>query len=200
MADRVLPVRRHREPWPHRGLLLRVLHMLFRPTTAFSVLTLAGGGLIVGAVAMFGFGQSLTLTGGDAFCTSCHARDAAVEWRQSVHYVNEHGLRAGCADCHLPHSFIPEMLRKAQAAGEVWAWLTGRIDTPAKYEANRARLAAIEWARLRANNSAECRDCHHRETMDNPAQPMLRDMHRAALTSGQTCIDCHTGVAHKPPS
>jgi len=190
---------RYREPWPHRTWLGRVWHVLSRPTTAFSVLTLLGAGLIVGAAGVFGFEQSLTLTATDAFCTSCHARDAAVEWRQSVHYTNPYGLSAGCADCHLPKPFIPEMLRKMQASHEVYAWLTGVIDTPAKYEANRARMAQAEWARLRGNGSAECRNCHHLDTMDNPAQPALRDMHRAALTGGQTCIDCHTGVAHKPP-
>ena len=46
------------------------------------------------------------------------------------------------------------------ASKEVWGKLFGTINTREKFEAHRLTLAQHEWARLKANNSLECRNCH----------------------------------------
>jgi cytochrome c-type protein NapC len=89
-----------------------------------------------------------------------------------------------------------------QASKEVFAWVVGTINTPEKFEANRRRLAEHEWARLKANDSLECRNCHEFEYMDFTWQSQRAvDQHSTALADGEkTCIDCHKGIAHRLPN
>ncbi|MDR0770446.1 MAG: NapC/NirT family cytochrome c [Burkholderiales bacterium] len=156
-------------------------------------------GIVVGVVGLGTMNYSLHATGTDEFCSSCHANDATKEWKESKHYSNPYGVRVGCSDCHVPKSFVPKMLRKMKAAGEVYGHLTGVIDTPEKFEAKRKEMAENEWARLRANGAQECRNCHHMDTVENLEKEYLKDLHVGALEGGQICIDCHKGVAHKAP-
>jgi hypothetical protein len=55
--------------------------------------------------------------------------------------------------------------------------------------------------RMAANHSAECRDCHDPISMDLSKQaPRAASVHKARLLTGEkTRIDCHEGIAHKPP-
>ena len=54
-----------------------------------------------------------------------------------------------------------------------------------------------ELARIRANDSQECRNCHQLERMDFAAQDRaVRRYHRGMESRGKTCIDCHEGLAH----
>ncbi len=93
-----------------------------------------------------------------------------------------------------------KMLRKIKASGELWGKLVGTIDTKEKFEANRLRLAEHEWARMKANNSLECRNCHGLTYMDTEKQKQrARRQHELAQQDGQTCIDCHKGIAHSKP-
>ena len=72
--------------------------------------------------------------------------------------------------------------------------------TPQKFEEHRLTMASNEWARMKANNSQECRNCHNFEYMDFTAQKTVAaKMHDKAITEGKTCIDCHKGIAHKLP-
>ena len=88
-----------------------------------------------------------------------------------------------------------------QASKEVFAFMVGTINTPEKFEARRGHLAAREWARLKANDSLECRNCHDFEYMDFTWQSgRAAQQHSTALASGEkTCIDCHKGIAHQLP-
>ncbi len=53
---------------------------------------------------------------------------------------------------------------------------------------------------MKATDSRECRNCHGIEFMDREAQPVrARIMHALARGWGETCIDCHKGVAHALP-
>ncbi len=36
----------------------------------------------------------------------------------SVHYNNRSGVRATCPDCHVPHEFVPKMIRKLKKASK----------------------------------------------------------------------------------
>jgi cytochrome c-type protein NapC len=157
-------------------------------------------GIVIGVAGLCAMNFALHTSSTDEFCSSCHANDAAKEWKVSKHYANPYGFRAGCSDCHVPREFVPKMMRKMKAAGEVYGHLVGVIDTPEKFEAKRKEMAESEWARLRANGAQECRNCHHMDTIDNPEKEYLKDMHAGALEGGQmVCIDCHKGVAHKAP-
>lgn len=159
-----------------------------------------GAGLLIGIAASGAFAVAMQVTSTNAFCSSCHEANVVPEWKQSPHYANAAGVIVGCSDCHEPRDPVALVIRKTEAVKETWNQLLGTISTPEKFEAHRLELAQAEWSRLKADNSQECRNCHQMETLKDPAKPFLTDMHRSALASGKTCIDCHTGVAHKAPA
>jgi len=175
---------------------------LRRPSAKYSVLTLLGLGIVIGILAWGGFNTVIDATNKEGFCISCHEmRDNVyAELKETIHYTNRTGVRAVCADCHVPKPWIPKMLRKLKASKEVWGKLTGSIDTHEKFMAKRLELARDEWARMKANDSLECRNCHTLASM-NPEkqQPRARKSHEMAAKSNETCIDCHKGIAHHKP-
>jgi len=178
--------------------------ILRSPTARYSMFTLLGGGFIAGIIFWGGFNTGMEATNSLEFCISCHEmRDNVYqEYKKTVHYTNRTGVRAVCSDCHVPKDWIHKMQRKIQASGEVWGKLTGSIDTPEKFEAKRLQLAKHEWARMKASDSRECRNCHSYEGMDGAIQdPSAKKKHLQAAKpdSGQTCIDCHKGIAHNLP-
>lgn len=156
---------------------------------------------IVGVVFVGSFLGGIQYASTESFCTSCHEMQApAQELSQSVHYSNEFGIRAGCADCHVPPTFVAGLVRHIQASREVWGHLVGELQTPAKFEAHRLALAQKVWAELKANDSAECRSCHTPAAMAFAKQPKeAAAAHSTLASSGMTCIDCHRGVAHTLP-
>jgi trimethylamine-N-oxide reductase cytochrome c-type subunit TorC len=122
------------------------------------------------------------------------------EYKKTVHYSNPSGVRAICSDCHVPKDWTHKIIRKAQATGELWGKLTGSIATPEKFEAKRLELAKHEWARMKASDSRECRNCHSFDAMDFAHQkPKGAKQMQKAYQDGGTCIDCHKGIAHKLP-
>ena len=164
---------------------------------AFLVVCFVVGGAMVGASAVV-----VHATSTDEFCTGCHElRDNALaEYKESVHWATRSGVRPGCADCHLPKELVPMMVRKVEAAREVWGHMTGYIDTPEKYEKARHAMAVREWTRMKKNDSQECRNCHDAAAMDPEKQSeTARARHAKAKAEGTTCIDCHFGIAHKEP-
>ncbi|MDR1229349.1 MAG: NapC/NirT family cytochrome c [Azoarcus sp.] len=157
---------------------------------------------ILGVLSMAVFDMALKWTNRENFCISCHVMEDNVyrEYQNTIHYANRSGVRAVCADCHVPKEFLPKMIRKVQAAGEVWHAILGSIDTPEKFEAKRPQLAQREWRRMKANDSRECRNCHDAASFDYSVQGYRATArHMESLSSGQTCIDCHKGIAHKLP-
>ena len=113
-------------------------------------------GTIVGTN-LFNAGMATTNT--EQFCSDCHTNDVVPEYQASIHFSNRSGVKAICSDCHVPHEFIPKMVRKMQASTEVYAHFTGKVDTKEKFEKHRLEMAEREWARMKANNSQECRNC-----------------------------------------
>jgi len=175
---------------------------LRRPSAKYSLLTLLMVGFVAGIIFWGGFNTALEATNTEGFCISCHEmRDNVyVELKETLHYNNRSGVHAICSDCHVPRAWIPKMIRKIQASNEVWGKLMGTIATREKFEANRLRLARNEWARMKANNSLECRNCHTQERMDPEKQrTRSRKLHEIGVKSGNTCIDCHKGIAHHKP-
>jgi cytochrome c-type protein NapC len=184
---------------PKRNWIVRCWRFLWSPSARWPFLVLVGAGLIIGLAGSGIFAVAMHYTSTDEFCSSCHTDNVVPEWKQSIHYMNSAGFTAGCGDCHEPRDPIGLVLRKLEAVNEVWGHIRGTISTPEKFEANRLRMAQSEWARLRANGSLECRHCHNVQQMQDPAKSFLPTMHRTAIANGQTCIDCHKGVAHKAP-
>ena len=135
------------------------------------------------------------------FCTSCHSMQwVTAEWKESYHYKNASGVRAECADCHVPHSLGPKLYAKVIAAKDVWGEITGSINTKEKFEKHRWTMANRVWEKMRATNSRECQSCHAFEFMNTSEQAKFsRKKHLKAQKQGQTCIDCHKGIAHEEP-
>ena len=176
---------------------------LSSPSRYFGLGFLTVGGFVAGVVFWGAFNTALEATNTEVFCISCHEMQNNVyqELRSTIHYTNRSGVRATCPDCHVPHEWTQKIARKMQASKEVWGWVFGNIDTREKFLAMRLDLAKREWARLKANDSLECRNCHEFDYMDFTRQSArAEDSHASVLASGEkTCIDCHKGVAHKLP-
>jgi len=168
---------------------------------------LATGGLglafVLGILFWGGFNTAMEWTNREEFCISCHEMQENVytEYRNTVHFQNRTGVRATCPDCHVPKEWGPKMIRKIQASNEVWHKLLGSIDTPEKFNAKRGELAQHEWDRMKRTDSHECRNCHNFSYMDYTEQnKRAATRHQVAFNEGQTCIDCHKGIAHTLPA
>ncbi len=153
----------------------------------------------VASLGLMNFG--IAYTNEMAFCTSCHTMHTNfAEYKETIHYQNPSGVQATCSDCHVPKPFVPKMITKIIAAKDVWHEMIGTIDTPEKFEARRWEMANRVWKKMKDSDSRECRSCHDFSNMDLSAQDRTaRSKHSAAPDKGQTCIDCHKGIAHKEP-
>lgn len=185
------------------GLISEFWSVARRPSVFLSLGFLTLGGFAAGVIFWGGFNTAMEFTNTEAFCTGCHEmRDNVYpELAQTVHFTNRSGVRAICSDCHVPHAWTNKIARKMQASKEVWGKLFGTIDTRQEFLDKRLELAEHEWARLKANDSLECRNCHSAVAMDLTKQtPRASAIHTKYLLSGErTCIDCHKGIAHQLP-
>jgi cytochrome c-type protein NapC len=174
------------------------------PVTTLWAMATGGLGIafVLGIIFWGGFNTAMEWTNREAFCISCHEMKDNVyaEYRNTIHYQNRTGVRATCPDCHVPKEWGPKIVRKIQASNEVFHKILGSIDTPEKFNAKRGELAGHEWARMKANDSQECRNCHNYTYMDYAEQNRRSaTKHQVAFNEGQTCIDCHKGIAHTLP-
>ncbi len=175
---------------------------LRRPSAKYSLLTLLVVGFFSGIIFWGGFNTGMEATNTLDFCISCHEMRNTVyqEYKQTIHYSNRTGVRAVCADCHVPKDWTHKMIRKIRASGELYGKIVGSIDTIEKFEAKRLTLARREWARMKGSDSRECRNCHTFDGMNTEVQKQrARKQHELAQEDNQTCIDCHKGIAHKKP-
>ncbi len=147
------------------------------------------------------FNAGMAYTNTTEFCVSCHTMEINYrEYQESLHYKNQSGVQATCADCHVPKPFVPKMITKVIAAKDVYHHILGTIDTPERFEAHRWDMARRVWDKMRRSDSRECRSCHEFDHMDLSEQDRsARSRHARAEEKGQTCIDCHTGVVHDEP-
>ena len=179
-----------------------LLAMLRRPSAKYSLLSLLVVGFFSGIFFWGGFNTAMEATNTLEFCIGCHEmRDNVYqEYKKTIHYANRTGVRAVCSDCHVPKDWTHKMIRKIQASKEVWGKITGVIDTPEKFAAHRLQMAESEWARMKANDSRECRNCHSFDAMDVEKQKLRgAKMHKIGISEKKTCIDCHKGIAHTKP-
>jgi nitrate/TMAO reductase-like tetraheme cytochrome c subunit len=184
------------------GILKRTWSFFWSPTSRWSLGTLLIVGGIGGIIFWGGFNTVMEQTNTMEFCISCHVMKNTVyeEYKQTVHFSNASGVRAICSDCHVPKDWTHKVIRKVQATGELYHFLMGTIDTPEKFAAKRPELAARVWASMKATDSRECRNCHSFDSMAFHKQSArASEKMQEALKTGETCIDCHKGVAHKLP-
>ena len=159
-------------------------------------------GIVVGVMTLVaGSITVLHKTSDTAFCVSCHSMEKPLaEYMGSIHYQNHAGIRAECSDCHIPTQPVAYMATKIGAVKDIFGEITGKIASEEQYNAHKLTMAESVWKKLKASDSATCRNCHSFDAMDILAQrPEARKAHPAAIKEGQTCIDCHRGVAHILP-
>ncbi|WP_392439344.1 NapC/NirT family cytochrome c [Edwardsiella piscicida] len=158
-------------------------------------------GIILGIALLAATFTVLHKTSSTEFCVSCHTmQQPLAEYQGSVHFQNKPGIRAECADCHIPQQPLDFLKTKVLALKDVYGELTGKIDTPEKYQAHKLAMAQSVWDTMKANDSATCRSCHSYQAMDIIDQSAeARKQHPVAIKDGETCIDCHKGVAHILP-
>jgi cytochrome c-type protein NapC len=193
---------RIRRSW-RRFKNLPLIRTALAPAGTLSLAFLTLGGFLMGVVFWGGFNTALEATNTTAFCVSCHEMRTNVyeELQGTIHFTNRSGVRAGCPDCHVPHEWTRKIARKMQASKEVWGHIFGSIATRDAFLDMRRHLAESEWARMKANDSLECRNCHSTVSMDLSRQnPRAANAHeRFLFTNERTCIDCHKGIAHRLP-
>jgi len=181
---------------------------LWRRPRARYLLGIPLGGVlmfIVGIVSWTGFNSFMEYTNTLGFCISCHEMKdfVYVEYKKTVHYQNASGVRAVCSDCHVPKPWFAKVWRKVKATtDEIPHKILGTISTQEKFEARRLKLAKAVWASMKATDSRECRNCHALVSMELEKQDKsARKKHtlERKQEKGETCIDCHKGIAHKLP-
>ncbi|MFW2438333.1 MAG: NapC/NirT family cytochrome c [Arenicellales bacterium] len=155
--------------------------------------------MIVGVVFWGGFNTAMEATNTLDFCISCHEMEENVfqEYKKTIHYTNRSGVRATCSDCHVPDPWVHKVVRKVQASNEVFHKVLGTIDTPEKFDKKRLQLAQNVWRAMKETDSRECRNCHDFSSMNPENQKKRsRKQHINGMQVGNTCIDCHKGIAH----
>jgi len=181
------------------GFIRRLCCGLASPSGKYASGTLIFAGIVFGILFWGGFNWVVELSNTETFCTSCHEMGPIYEeLKQTIHYSNRTGVRATCPDCHVPKEWIHKMIRKAQATNELYHKMMGTIDTPEKFEKERLKLALHEWERMKSVDSRECRNCHDFASMNSEKQSRRsQKRHQQGREQGKTCVDCHTGIAHK---
>jgi len=179
-----------------------LIKRLRSPSTA-TLGSLLVAGFVAGIIFWGAFNTGMEATNTEAFCIGCHEMKDNVyqEYKDTVHYSNRTGVRATCPDCHVPKPWIHKMVRKVQASNELLHKALGTIDTAEKFEEKRLKLAQNVWRSMKSTDSRECRNCHNYESMDFAEQQRRAvKNHSKGLESGETCIDCHKGIAHSLPA
>jgi cytochrome c-type protein NapC len=175
----------------------------WRPIIGWPAGGLMVGGVIAGAGLLGAFNWSMELSNTESFCISCHEMRSTVyqELQKTVHWANPTGVRAICSDCHVPKAWGEKVLRKAAATfNELPKHVLGVMDTREEFNAQRLAMAREVWADMKASDSQQCRNCHRASSMMMDRQRRAaQKKHERAFGQGDTCIDCHQGIAHELP-
>jgi cytochrome c-type protein NapC len=183
-------------------ILCSIWQALKKPSVSYTLGTLLIVGFISGIIFWGGFNTAMEVTNTEVFCISCHEMEDNVfeEYKLTIHYSNRTGVRATCPDCHVPKEWHHKVVRKIKASNELLHKALGTIDTREKFETKRLKLAQNVWREMEKTDSRECRNCHDFESMDFTQQGRRAvDQHSKGLDAGETCIDCHKGIAHELP-
>jgi cytochrome c-type protein NapC len=178
------------------------LAMIRRPSAKYSLLSLLVVGFFSGIFFWGGFNTGMEATNTLEFCIGCHEmRDNVyVEYKKTIHYTNRTGRARRLF--RLPRAEGLDAQDDPQDPGEQGSLGQDhrRHRYPEKFAAHRLQMAESEWARMKANDSRECRNCHSFDAMDVEKQKLRGSkMHKIGIAEKKTCIDCHKGIAHTKP-
>jgi nitrate/TMAO reductase-like tetraheme cytochrome c subunit len=165
-----------------------------------AVIALAG--ILVGAGLLIASVEVNRYTSTDGFCTSCHTMAtlaADPHFVQSTHRANGEGVRATCADCHIPATswFTETYAHAHDGIRDVVAQAIHNYNVPAIWELRRVELAHVVRDQMRREDSVTCRHCHDAAAI-RPASEQGRAAHALLSKQPLTCIDCHFNLVHAP--
>ena len=163
--------------------LIKRLWKWWRTPSRLALGTLLLIGFVGGIVFWGGFNTGMEKANTEEFCISCHEMRNTVyqEYMDSVHYNNRSGVRATCPDCHVPHEFVPKMIRKLKASKELYGKIFGVIDTPQKFEAHRLTMAQNEWRRMKGISRPAACCQNHRQPDIFRTRRQRSDYHHAGM-------------------
>jgi cytochrome c nitrite reductase small subunit len=114
-------------------------------------------------------------------CVNCHIMQPEYDgWQKASHHIS-----AVCVDCHLPHSFVPKYLAKAENG-----WRHGKLFTiggfiePIEVKPAGRRILEDNCVRCHASLTAELR------ALSGP------DATNTTHQAGLSCLHCHSTVGH----
>ena len=181
----------------------RAWHFLTRPSTKYSVFTIALIAVVMTLVGVFTFHESVEYSSSTEFCVSCHSMDENYnEYKNTIHFKNAAGVRAECRNCHIPEDNPIDFLKaKIGGLGDIYSeYISGDVDTPLKFEQHRQQMAEDVWKMMADTNSAPCKSCHTYDAMDHAKQsPAAAAAMTGAAAKNMNCIECHKGIAHQLP-
>lgn len=174
-----------------------------KPSRKYSILALLCIGIVIALTGVVASTKTLDYFSTTEFCVSCHTMQQNYEeYKQSIHYKNPTGVRAECADCHQPKDFLGKIIRKIGATKDLYHhFITGKIDTPEKFETHRLEMAQTVWDRMKDENYKTCTTCHAYDAMDHAKQSIEASTEMVkASKDNLACIECHKGIAHELPN
>ncbi|WP_028025390.1 pentaheme c-type cytochrome TorC [Enterovibrio calviensis] len=181
----------------------KLLQKLMKPSRKYPIIALVLIGAIIAIAGVVTMNKTFEVFSTTEFCTSCHTMQQNYEeYKQSVHFSNAKGIRAECVDCHQPKDFVGKVTRKMGAVTDLYHhFITGKIDTPEKFEEHRLELAQKVWDRMADENYKTCTTCHSYDAMDHSKQSVqaMKEMIPAAKEN-MACVECHKGIAHELPN
>jgi len=115
-------------------------------------------------------------------CVNCHIMQPQYDaWQKASHHTS-----AVCVDCHLPESFIPKYLAKAENGwrhGKLFT--TGGFKQPIEVQAAGLRILQDNCVRCHQSLTAEMRHGSTASSHDHAGDDLA-------------CIHCHSTVGHGP--
>ncbi len=133
---------------------------------------------------------------------------AAAALGESPRYRNPLGVRAGCADRHIPcedqpatpfqYVFGTLWTKGLDGARDVVAKLRGVISEEAKREAEKPRLTTEVRTWFKETHSATCQGCDKLNEIEKtgPSAFMAMEVHAGLIESSTVDgLECHSGIA-----
>jgi nitrate/TMAO reductase-like tetraheme cytochrome c subunit len=173
-----------------------------------SMVGLLAMGALAGAAILAATTEMVRATSTNEFCASaCHSMQWANEaYQRSVHYSNSMGMRAGCADCHVPHhtghagplEYLQLVAFKTNIGiRDMIAEVRGTISTREKWERERPRLSKEFEQWVKAGHSITCQTCHDLRAFGGDYSALTKVVHAVLLHADTVnCLKCHKHVGH----
>ena len=141
----------------------------------------------------------------DATCIYCHL-PREYEYSVRLSYTRQHPAElkddqkpARCVDCHLPKGFWASAFAYTHFASATDLYGHFR-DRPRERSGDWIPLSAARAYRVRDRlmeyDSVTCHNCHTMSEI-KPKQPRGQKAHEDAVRDNDTCVKCHTNVAHR---